>query len=123
VVEGLKRVEKGVDKTASELAIARLQREIGVLELHYSRLSRSREFWQTVFVIGGGFIAVVGMCGLFAGPSSKSFGGGLLFVLGGLGLVLIGAKFLGESNNEKQLSSAIAEKQTELVRHQRIVKP
>ena len=28
VVEGLKRVEKGVDKTASELAIARLRKDV-----------------------------------------------------------------------------------------------
>ena len=36
VMEGLKRVEKGVDKTASELAIARLSKDIDDLQ---SRLS------------------------------------------------------------------------------------
>ena len=122
VVEGLKRVESGLDRTASELAIARLQKEISELDWLRRRRSSSREFWQMVFVIGGGFIAVVGMCGLFAGLNSGSFGAGLFFVLVGLGLILIGVRFLGESNDERELGKVLAEKQRELSHHKRIVK-
>ena len=42
VVEGLKRVEKGVDKTASELAIARLTQEINQIERAIDNQSAER---------------------------------------------------------------------------------
>jgi hypothetical protein len=42
VVEGLKNVQTGVDKTASELAIQRLTREIAELERYYSQLYDQR---------------------------------------------------------------------------------
>ncbi|MFN3333720.1 MAG: hypothetical protein ACK47M_14530, partial [Caldilinea sp.] len=43
VVEGLKRVEKGVDKTASELAIARLSKEMQQMQMESAQRRQSRE--------------------------------------------------------------------------------
>jgi len=51
VVEGLKKVQTGVDKTASELAIQRLTREISELERYYSQLYDKRVKEQTVFFL------------------------------------------------------------------------
>jgi transcription elongation factor Elf1 len=42
VVESLQKVQTGVDKTASELAIQRLTREISELERYYSQLWDAR---------------------------------------------------------------------------------
>lgn len=51
VVEGLKKVQTGVDKTASELAIQRLTREIAELERYYSQLYNKRVKEQTAFFL------------------------------------------------------------------------
>ena len=45
VVAGLNRVQAGVDKTASELAIVRLQQEIAWLQNQFSGTNTSIMFW------------------------------------------------------------------------------
>jgi hypothetical protein len=50
-VEGLKGVQIGVDKTASELAIQRLTREISELERYYSQLYDKRLKERAVFIL------------------------------------------------------------------------
>ncbi|MBE2239303.1 MAG: hypothetical protein IAE81_16050 [Caldilineaceae bacterium] len=108
MVEGLKRVEKGVDKTASELAIARLQKEVNALSERLSSRAAPRENWLSGTTGCGGFLAVAGIIALLAGGASD-FGAGLLLILVGAGLVFIGLRLFGESNEEKQLSKAIIE--------------
>ena len=126
VVEGLKRVERGVDKTASELALVRLQKEIDALDRRHTELWGSRQSWQAGFKLGGGFCVYVGIFSLFAlGASSEYLGAGLFglfWVLVGAGLILIGVKVFGESDEEEQLLGAIVERRAEIARHQQIVK-
>src|SRR5579859_1760065 len=47
VVDGLNRVQAGIDKTASELAIGRLRQEIGLLQQRFAETNRSMFLWQT----------------------------------------------------------------------------
>ena len=51
VVEGLKEVKKGVDKTASELAIVRLKEEINSLSQQRINASRGTNSCIVVFIV------------------------------------------------------------------------
>lgn len=48
IVEGLNRIHRGVDQTASELAIQRLEREIGVLEDEVKDIKTQLPNWATL---------------------------------------------------------------------------
>ncbi|HQY92220.1 hypothetical protein [Caldilinea sp.] len=103
------------------MAIVRLQKEVNALSERLSSRAAPRENWLSGTAGCGGFLAVAGIIGLLAGGASY-FGSGLLSILVGAGLVFIGLRLFGESNEEKQLSKAIIEKQAEIARHQQIVK-
>lgn len=120
VVEGLKRVEKGVDKTASELAIARLNKEIAEIEHRRFELSNSRQGWQLGSAGCGTFIVIAMIAGIF---SNRAQDIGTLLLGFGIGFILIFAavKIFGESSEEKQLQELWMEKRSELTRHQQIV--
>lgn len=120
VVEGLKRVEKGVDKTASELAIARLNKEIAEIEHRRFELSNSREGWQHGSGGCGTFIVIAMIVGIFSNQMQDI---GALLLGFGIGFILIFAavKIFGESSEEKQLQELWMEKRSELIRHQQIV--
>ncbi len=126
VVEGLKRVEKGVDKTASELAIARLSNEVHALKAALGDKAEPRESWQTGFFGCGGLLVIAGIVGvvggLVGGSSLEYLGKQLVWFLVGVVLMLIGLRFFDDSAEEKQLRKAIAEKEAEIARHQKIVK-
>lgn len=118
VVEGLKRVEKGVDKTASELAIARLQEERSQLAGRIDELRGSRTYNQSLQVGCGGVLAIGSLLALSVGAGLP----GIVFLLIGVGLVVLAAATSSTSDEEKQLNEAIAEKDAEIARHQQIVK-
>jgi DNA-directed RNA polymerase subunit RPC12/RpoP len=50
IIESLHKVQLGVDRTASELAIPRLEREIQQLESEYNKLFTQREKFATKFM-------------------------------------------------------------------------
>lgn len=121
VVEGLKNVQIGVDKTASELAIVRLEQEIGSL------LERKR--MNTPFF--GGFsylgsvaagLAVLSLLGFFLidRDTTICLGTSILFSL----LAWLDYKHQTKNTAEKNapINQAIDEKSRELSRHQRIVR-
>ena len=62
VVEGLRKVQSGVDKTASELAIVRLKKEIEELEKECGDLeddlSQKRFYWTFALVILALFVLI-----------------------------------------------------------------
>jgi predicted RNA-binding Zn-ribbon protein involved in translation (DUF1610 family) len=62
VVEGLRKVQSGVDKTASELAIVRLKKEIEELEEECddleNDLSNKRYYWTLALVILALFVLI-----------------------------------------------------------------
>ena len=60
VVDGLKRVERGVDKTASELAMVRLQRDADALTQQWQEV-KARSYlglsgWGSVLLVLGVFL-------------------------------------------------------------------
>ena len=85
-MEGLKRVEKGVDKTASELAIARLNKEIAEIEHRRFELSNSRQGWQLGSAGCGTCIVIAMIAGIF---SNRAQDIGTLLLWFGIGFILL----------------------------------
>ncbi len=120
VVEGLKRVERGVDRTASELAIVRLTREISVIERRWSEMSSERKKWRIGVGGCGTILLIVAVIAIYSVGDLPTVA--IESLLLGVGLLLIAFKVLGESSEEKRLNKLWSEKQAELARHQQIVK-
>jgi hypothetical protein len=115
VVEGLKRVEKGVDKTASELAIARLQKDIESLE--EKRRWVESQSNNSLYLWGAGL--------LIFSPVISSGNTGALLIIGGIGVLLLVIAITSSISNSKEKSeiqAQIASIQSEIAKHQRIVK-
>jgi len=125
VVEGLKRVEKGVDKTASELAIARLTQEINQIERAIDNQRAERfesNFKRAAFAGPSGCVVLGSLWAIVAGAELFAGFGGL--ILGGALLIFAFRGFFVKSisTEENQLANLLAEKCTELAKHQQIVK-
>src|SRR5690606_18405390 len=124
MVEGLKRVEKGVDKTASELAIVRLNKEMSELRVKRVGLQESREQERNHSLLGGVLMPIIGIFVI------ASFQGHWLAWLFGLALIASGIysglyegfRLFSESDEEVQVCQQINNKKEELARHQQIVK-
>jgi hypothetical protein len=139
IIDAIKKVGIGVDKTASELAIVRLQKDIDNLRMKKTNLlSRSpRPVTSPVsalllvfcFILLGGLLCVIG-------PSAPSDDYLMIIIMGifSIGMILIGGiplfvlrpkgiKSWGETTGVQLelLDEQIAEKNLELQRHQKIV--
>ena len=121
VVEGLTRIQTGVDKTASELAILRLEKEIATLKTQKPKAGFSG-------VQGCLFAILFGVPGLFFGYVLLENGaleiGVPLLVLSGLLIVTVLPAWLQESKKRRQVKwwqEVISTKQEELERHRMIV--
>lgn len=115
VVEGLKRVEQGVDKTASELAIARLNRDIEGLNQQWNSIDSEHNtelyLWGIGLLIGSPIISSGNITGLL--------------VVGGIGALILFiaiSSTLNNSKKKKELEAQIGSKMSEMARHQQIVK-
>ena len=130
VVEGLARVQTGVDKTASELAIRRLTDEIRDLQAERERVRRRSDQVDSVSSIhtmyGLGALLLLFAIGLALAESWL-----LALVFGASGLALIAIARVNERNNlskdarvKKQLvalDNELSNKRAELEHHQKIV--
>lgn len=114
VVEGLKRVEKGVDKTASELAIARLQKDIDDLRSQLGYLESKSD--PEAILRGIGLIAL----GILIAFLNEFFG--FLFATAGLLWVIWGIWSINGNKQEKtDLAAKIEAKKAEIIEHEQIV--
>lgn len=125
MVEGLKRVERGVDKTASELAIARLRQDIDELTKRYRFLEGQSHAGTIVYGVTA--IAVTGalMYGALSGGASLGSGFWIFFVflLVGIGMVWSGiSDSTSESREKAEINARIGTLRSEIEKHERIVK-
>jgi hypothetical protein len=114
VVEGLKQVQVGVDKTASELAIVRLTAEIAELERQLNEVTTQKNS------IAPGCLLAVGIVALIV-----SMGFPYLFLLSVplvVGMILY---IVSNGRNKKRvrltIEEALARKEGELAKHQQMV--
>jgi primosomal protein N' len=132
VVDAMRKVEVGVDKTAAELAIVRLQKEIENIQAHKQILLANSPRPQVgaipVFLILiGTFLAILGLVTYNLTDTS------VMCIEGGIIMVLIGLiPFLLRSSNTKRweetiivklksLDEQLAAKHAELLHYQKIV--
>jgi ribosomal protein S27AE len=118
VLEGLVRVQAGVDKAASELAIPRLKEEIAALKLQHSRinlLSPTGIQTQAFLIIVASVGLAISIC---ASDSSRWIGLGI-----SLPILLLAVIWALRSQQSKRsgLDARIREKEDELLRHQAAV--
>lgn len=105
VVDAIKRVEVGVDKTAAELAMARLEREIHDTGTERNRLAaespRPGSVADLLGITGLGIGILTLACTIVLGLS-QGWGsiGGVIVI--GVGLILLGALFLLFSHAGKE---------------------
>jgi hypothetical protein len=114
VVEGLKEVKVGVDKTASELAIQRLRQDIAELE------KRKKEIGEVgapkaLFTIAGLVAFGLGLWGFLADRSSLCIWGVVLLAVAFVLLVW------HMSAQVKPIDNALAQKRAELAKHEKLV--
>jgi hypothetical protein len=114
VLEGLNRVERGVDRTASELAIARLQKEIAPLV--EQRRSTSRQS-----AVGA---MITGVICLFVALQVSGSGVALSIFMFVAILCFLGGYFIwtDTSRQWQALDTKIAAKHEEIKKHQAIIK-
>lgn len=119
VVEGIKKVQLGVDRTASELAIVRLEKEIDRIEQKIDDINSKWDDVDELETAGGiGFMA-----GLAAAIITTEFGPGVVVGLVVFVLTLV-VYFVLEQQDKEQigpLKKQIAQKKQELIKHQSIV--
>jgi len=138
VMDVLKRVEVGVDRTAAELAITRLQREIVGLQLNRNNLlqahPRKAVPRRTKYTYFGAVLFLVGLCivlwGLLIADNSTQ---PVILLVGapttlvGLGLIFFVSTPTTEEWDKtiglqiKSLDEQIVAKSTELQRYQKVV--
>jgi len=113
VIEGLKQVQVGVDKTASELALKRLKKEVEELNL----LKINRKTGSVMFSILGGIPILIGILGILAG-----IGGTVTFIIvGAIGLTLIWGGNSYYNGQVAEIEEEIQKRMQELAKHQVIV--
>jgi hypothetical protein len=124
IVEGLREVKTGVDKTASELAIVRLQGEIYNLSLQRNRITQKSSFYLSIEIVLGIDIFILFLIAIFGDWGDSGTGcflwpGVVLFII----FVVI---YYTKQNAIKQqvpaIDQMIAEKKQELEKHQNIVR-
>ena len=119
VVDSLVKIETGVDKTASELAIRRLKEDIADLNKKLDDVNQqyaSKIIYGIILAAIGGFMIL----GFFMSESGYGLAiFGLLGVVIGIRIVIYGMK---GTNEEKKLEQALKGKKDELKRHENIVK-
>ena len=115
VVDGLKSVQRGVDKTASELAIVRLQREADALVAQRQAIDTQSQAglltWVTVVFLLGAF--------LLAGRQLWLGGGAIM-----IGVLFLITAFNNDKQKLKQLNAVdqqYAAKVSEIDKHKAIV--
>lgn len=149
LVENIKKVQHGVDRTASELAIKRIKDEIAGLTADLNKIPKKPKFWETEEYINGRYIALflTGSITLFLFYNTLKFliEFDINFILTTVFMVIFGYLFYYNSpfrkkdnspiNNQadidawdRQYSSKLAnqklqidEKQAELKHHQDLV--
>jgi hypothetical protein len=116
IVDGLKQVEKGVDKTSAELAIIRLPKEIGYLTTEIDRIKKANPYpiqgsiGVAIFtIVIGIFFVIVSIYYLANRPidpydSSKEIFT-LLCVSPGIAVVILGVVFLSKNKSKEELES------------------
>ena len=119
VVEGLKRVEKGVDKTASELAIARLRQDIDELARQYRAVGSDSDTNNQMF--GYGIVA------LLAGFAFGVLGGvwQVALCFGAPGILLLAVVISTWSDNGRQrrdIETKIAAKRSEIAKYEQLLR-
>ncbi len=119
IVEGLREVKVGVDKTASELAIARLTNEINTLAAQRNESDSVKLTCLVLSIIAGilAFLAVWMWLENF--QDATIFGIALVLCLVTYGLYAWSRRIA--SNRIKPIDQAIAQKAQELQKHQAIV--
>lgn len=136
LVQGLQNVQKGVDRTASELAIMRLEREIQSLENQIIVTATEREELESASsdagrrIIAGIVVAVVfGILPLLSGSGAA----GPAALIGVIGAVLFARSFAQwrtDTSKRKQLAARQAQlrsdfeaRHAQLARHRKITAP
>lgn len=137
VVDALRKVEVGVDKTAAELAIVRLQKEIAYLQTNKNELLE--DFPQpkisnaSYFVIGLGFLSVLSSLYMFSHSDDYTRLVGFVFLFAGIVVGLQGlwphlfhskrAREWDETTGIqlKSLNEQMSKKKSELQHFQKIV--
>jgi Flp pilus assembly protein TadB len=114
VVEGLKQVQAGVDKTASELAIRRLREDIAELEKKKEEAGNSGPL---PFLLGlAGLVGLgLGIWGIIGHQSNLCVWSVLLIVL------IIGPLAWYMNKRAKPIDDELEKKRAELARHERLV--
>jgi hypothetical protein len=117
VVEGLKQVQVGVDKTASELAIRRLREDIAELE-EQVEAARTPSFFST----GPGLVTIVAGGALIVAVVAKVEWLILLSALLIAGLI-VRSLLTGRQDRQTRLAlqEEIERKEEELAKHERLV--
>lgn len=129
VVEQLKDVKIGVDKTASELAVRRLRQEID--ELKSKRNAIKGEGCLAMIFSGGGLLSL-GLAGFILAlmvdawvTDLDNFFFGFIAVFAVFGVVIAGAIDITSGKDASEQRNAvqkiISEKQVELEKHEKIV--
>lgn len=117
VVDGLKRIERGVDRTASELAIKRLEGELASLQAHLvARLDAKK--YSTFLFSAGCFVTAVGVFFLFI----KVVVGMIPIMVGG---ILAATGWLGrkaKTGPVRELQAAVEQCEADLQRHREAVR-
>lgn len=139
VVGAINDVRTGVDRTAAELSIIRLQKEIADLydkkkEFVKQNPKPKISFWVAVALIPGIVITMVGICTIISIPENRDLSNySILFICGLLPTFVVGLlvfylrrrnmKYWKESllNNLYPLNEQIAKKQDQLKRAQELV--
>lgn len=124
VVEGLRQVQVGVDKTASELAIKRIRGDIETLKSQRQNILNELQYESNVFAI---FFIIVGVfIGFLGFSTSWLFFFAAFFIIPGL-LSLLEKKSSNDriraerENLFTKVDTQIASKTAELRQHEKIV--
>jgi len=116
LVEGIRKVQTGVDKTAAELALARLRRDIEQLQEDYRGIDKDD---NTGLYVGGVIAFFIG------GIVVSNDGGGVIgaiLIVGGILVVIGGISASMDKNKTKQeISKKIRQKQSESANHEKVV--
>jgi hypothetical protein len=113
VVEGLKQVQVGVDKTASELALQRLKQDIADLEKRKHEIQKSGPIRGLAFVLLVGL--VLGIWGIIDHQTTNCVAAVVLIVLPFALLTWY------SSVKVKPIDNELEQKRAELAKHERIV--
>jgi len=133
VVDALRKVEVGVDKTAAELAIARIQKEIEDIQVQKQTLLANSPRPE-INATPAFFLILIGAVGIFIGLTyHPTVAPDYIFIVGGIIFGLLGLlSFSSQSSGPKRwdttigvqlesLDKQLAAKKAELLRHRNVV--